>query len=520
MTEALFILVVVVVTALAFDFTNGFHDTGNAMATSIATGALKPKNAVILSAVLNLVGAFLSIEVALTVSNKIISIQDSSGAPVEALMGVPILTIVFAGLVGGILWNLTTWLLGLPSSSSHALFGGLIGSAIAALGFGGVKWDGVISSILLPAFFAPLVAGLVAGIGTWLVYRIVTKIPRPRRDAGFRWGQIGSASLVSLAHGTNDAQKTMGVITLVPDRVRQLDRAPTPSRSGSRSSCAVAIAAGTWLGGWRVIRTLGKGLVEIHSPQGMAAETASAAIILSSSHLGMALSTTQVATGSILGSGVGKRGAEVRWGVAGRMVVAWVTTLPAAGLVGAVCWFIADRIGGAAGVAIVFALLVAACHLDVDAAPSKTAINPDNVNAEWEGQPGRHRAGDARRAGQRRHRREELSTVDILLKAFSALWQVLAVGLLLGAGIPAAVLARDALARHRSGAGTRRCCPREHRRHRGQHQRQDRCGHLLRPVRPGRAVRHRGHHLRQAAVRLSRTLDSDEWHCPDSSARS
>src|SRR4051812_11008058 len=175
-TEAFFILCVVVVTALAFDFTNGFHDTANAMATSIATGALKPKTAVILSAVLNLVGAFLSIEVALTVSNKILSIQDSSGGPIPGLMGVPILTIVFAGLVGGILWNLTTWLLGLPSSSSHALFGGLIGSAIAAMGIGGVKWDGVISSILLPSLFAPLVAGLVAGVGTWVIYKLVTKI--------------------------------------------------------------------------------------------------------------------------------------------------------------------------------------------------------------------------------------------------------------------------------------------------------------------------------------------------------
>ncbi len=377
------VLWIVVGTALAFDFTNGFHDTANAMATSIATGALKPKAAVILSAILNLVGAFLSIEVALTVSNKILSIQDSSGAPVEGLMGVPILTIVFAGLVGGILWNLTTWLLGLPSSSSHALFGGLIGSAIAALGFGGVKWDGVISSILLPAFFAPLVAGLVAGVGTWLVYRLVTTIPEARRDAGFRWGQIGSASLVSLAHGTNDAQKTMGVITLsliAYGSWTSTDSIPV----WVKVSCAVAIAAGTWLGGWRVIRTLGKGLVEIHSPQGMAAETASAAIILSSSHLGMALSTTQVATGSILGSGVGKRGAEVRWGVAGRMVVAWVTTLPAAGLVGAVCWFMADRIGGAAGVAIVFALLVAGATW-MWMRSRKTAINPENVNAEWEG---------------------------------------------------------------------------------------------------------------------------------------
>jgi inorganic phosphate transporter, PiT family len=382
-TEALFILVVVVVTALAFDFTNGFHDTANAMATSIATGALKPKAAVILSAILNLVGAFLSIEVALTVSNKILSIQDSSGAPVQALMGIPMLTIVFAGLVGGILWNLTTWLLGLPSSSSHALFGGLIGSAIAALGMGGVKWDGVISSILLPAFFAPLVAGLVAGLGTWIIYKLVTKIPESRRDSGFRWGQIGSASLVSLAHGTNDAQKTMGVITL--SLIAYGSWTSTYSIPfWVKVACALAIAAGTWVGGWRVIRTLGKGLVEIHSPQGMAAETSSAVIILSSSHLGMALSTTQVATGSILGSGVGKRGAEVRWSVAGRMVIAWVLTLPAAGLVGALCWYVAHAIGGALGVAVVFAILVATAA-GMYARSRRTAINPDNVNAEWEG---------------------------------------------------------------------------------------------------------------------------------------
>ena len=383
MTEALLILVIVIVTALAFDFTNGFHDTGNAMATSIATGALKPKVAVALSAVLNLVGAFLSIEVALTVSNKVVSIQDSSGAPIEGLMGTPILTIVFAGLVGGILWNLTTWLLGLPSSSSHALFGGLIGSAIAALGLGGVKWDGVITSVIVPAVFAPLVAGLVAGVGTWMVYRIVARIPERRRDAGFRWGQIGSASLVSLAHGTNDAQKTMGVITLALIAYgswTQTDAIPF----WVKAACAVAIAAGTYVGGWRVIRTLGKGLVEIHSPQGMAAETASAAIILSSSHLGMALSTTHVATGSILGSGVGKRGAEVRWGVAGRMVVAWITTLPAAGLVGALCWFLANAIGGAVGTAIVFTILVGAATW-MFLRSHRTAITPANVNAEWQG---------------------------------------------------------------------------------------------------------------------------------------
>jgi inorganic phosphate transporter, PiT family len=381
-TEALYILCIVVVTALAFDFTNGFHDTANAMATSVATGALKPKAAVALSAILNLVGAFLSIEVALTVSNKIISIQGANGAPVPGLMGVPMLVIILAGLVGGILWNLLTWLFGLPSSSSHALFGGLIGATIAALGMSGVKWDGVISSIVLPAVFAPVVAGLVAGLGTWLVFKIVTGVPEQQRDAGFRWGQVGSASLVSLAHGTNDAQKTMGVITLALVAYgswTNVHAIPV----WVKIACAVAIAAGTWVGGWRVIRTMGKGLVEISSPQGMAAETSSAVIILSSSHLGMALSTTQVASGSILGSGVGRR-VPVRWGVFGRMVVAWVLTLPSAGIVGAVCWFVANAIGGALGVTVIFGVLVfGAAYMFIRS--RRTPITPENVNAEWEG---------------------------------------------------------------------------------------------------------------------------------------
>jgi PiT family inorganic phosphate transporter len=381
-TEALFILCIVVVTALAFDFTNGFHDTANAMATSVATGALKPKAAVALSAILNLAGAFLSIQVALTVSNKIIAIQGPNGAPVPGLMGVPMLVIILCGLVGGILWNLLTWLFGLPSSSSHALFGGLIGATIAALGVGGVKWDGVISSIVLPAIFAPVVAGLVAGLGTWVVFKIVTNVPMERRDSGFRWGQVGSASLVSLAHGTNDAQKTMGVITLALVAYgswTNLQAVPF----WVKAACAVAIAAGTWVGGWRVIRTLGKGLVEISSPQGMAAETSSAVIILSSSHLGMALSTTQVASGSILGSGVGRR-VPVRWGVFGRMVVAWLLTLPSAGLVGAACWFLADGIGGVLGVIVVFGILVLGAAF-MFLRSRRSAITPDNVNAEWEG---------------------------------------------------------------------------------------------------------------------------------------
>ncbi len=384
------ILILVVVTALGFDFTNGFHDTGNAMATSIATGALKPKIAVAISGVLNLVGAFLSIQVAKTVS-KVVKIQDSSGKPLplfDSESGHQLLiTIVFAGLVGGILWNLVTWLLGLPSSSSHALFGGLIGAAIAGLGFtSGVNWQLVLTSIVLPAVLSPVVACIIAAAGTWLVYRITARVAGRRRENGFRWGQVGSASLVSLAHGTGDAQKTMGVIFLA-----LVAHGSLSSSAGVpfwvKLACAVAIALGTYIGGWRVIRTLGKGLVEIESPQGMSAETASAAVILTSSHLGLALSTTHVATGSILGAGVGKRGATVRWRVAGRMAAGWLITLPVAAVVGGLCYAIARALKGPAhgllGILVVFAILVATSSM-IYLRSRKTPVHAGNVNAEWE----------------------------------------------------------------------------------------------------------------------------------------
>jgi inorganic phosphate transporter, PiT family len=392
----LVILGLVVVTALTFDFTNGFHDTGNAMATSIATGALAPKVAVALSAALNLVGAFLSVEVALTVTNAVVKIQDADGAPRPDLLtdgGQPLLVIVLAGLVGGILWNLLTWLLGLPSSSSHALFGGLIGAAIAGLGFGGVNWagdgselDGVLGKVVLPALAAPVIAIAVAAAGTWLVHRITDGVTERYRERGFRWGQIGSASLVSLAHGTNDAQKTMGVITLaLLASGRWSDTESIPL--WVKVSCALAIALGTYLGGWRIIRTLGKGLVEISSPQGMAAESSSAAVILTSSHLGLALSTTHVATGSILGTGLGKRGAEVRWGIAGRMVAAWLITLPMAAVVGAAAWFVADVVGGLGGALVVFVVLVAAAAA-MFVRSRRDTVDHQNVNEEWRGMPG------------------------------------------------------------------------------------------------------------------------------------
>jgi PiT family inorganic phosphate transporter len=386
------LLVLVVVTALAFDFTNGFHDTANAMATSIATGALAPKVAVTLSAVLNLVGAFLSIEVALTVTNAVVKIQDESGAPDPALLeggGSALLLIVLAGLIGGIIWNLLTWLLGLPSSSSHALFGGLIGATLAGLGLDGVNWagdgsklDGVVGKVILPALMSPILAGAVAAIGTWLVFRIVGNLASRGLNHGFRIGQIGSASLVSLAHGTNDAQKTMGVITLA------LIAAGGWSDTESvpfwvKLSCALAISLGTYIGGWRIIRTVGKGLVEINTPQGMAAESASAAVILASSHMGFALSTTHVATGSILGSGVGRPGAQVRWRVALRMVIAWVITLPAAGLAGAVMWWMGHLIGGAGGGILMFVVLVAAALL-IYLRSRRDSIGAHNVNDDWQ----------------------------------------------------------------------------------------------------------------------------------------
>jgi PiT family inorganic phosphate transporter len=365
------------------------------MATSIATGALRPKVAVLLAGVLNLVGAFLSVQVALTVTNAVVKIQNSNGTPKPELLtdgGSALLMIVLAGLVGGIVWNLLTWLLGLPSSSSHALFGGLIGATVAGLGWAGVNWngdgsklDGVVGKVLLPALVSPVIAGVVAALGTWLIYKVVVGVAARFTDSGFRWGQIGSASLVSLAHGTNDAQKTMGVITLA--LIASGDWTDTKSIPfWVKVACALAIALGTYLGGWRIIRTLGKGLVEITPAQGMAAQSASAAVILASSHLGFALSTTHVATGSILGAGVGKPGAEVRWRVAGRMVAAWLITLPAAGLVGAVMWWIGNLVGGVGG-AVVITVVLLAVAVTVYLRSKHSPIDHTNVNADWNPAP-------------------------------------------------------------------------------------------------------------------------------------
>ncbi|AZQ37339.1 inorganic phosphate transporter [Streptomyces cyaneochromogenes] len=365
MDHITFLVAVVIVTALAFDFTNGFHDTANAMATSIATGALKPRTAVLISGVLNVIGAFLSTEVAKTISGGIV--DDTLVSP----------GMIFAGLVGAILWNLLTWLVGLPSSSSHALFGGLIGAVWVGAGSHGVHFDKVVEKVLIPAVASPIVAGVAALLATYLAYKLTSRARKQSVTKGFRLGQIASASLVSLAHGTNDAQKTMGVITLTLISAGALGHDAGPPL-WVIASAGLAIGLGTYLGGWRIIRTMGKGLTEIQSPQGFAAETASTTVILTSAHLGFALSTTQVASGSILGAGLGRRLAEVRWGVAGRMVVAWLVTLPAAALVGGVSAS-AVKHGGNVGTAVV-ALVGAAVAAGIVLVSRRNPVSAHNVN--------------------------------------------------------------------------------------------------------------------------------------------
>lgn len=342
----LFVVIVVVVVALIFDFTNGFHDSANAMAGPIATGALKPRTAVILAAVLNLVGACLSTEVAKTISGGFFD---------EGLVTAPI---VLAGLVGAIVWNLLTWLVGLPSSSSHALFGGLIGAVVVGAGISTVNGSVIVSKVLLPAIVAPLVAGAAAAIATRLSYLITSHCPTDHTNTGFKYGQAFTGSLVALAHGTSDGQKTMGVITLVLIAAN-LQEAGTGPQPWVILTAGLAIALGTYSGGWRIMRTMGKGIVDIETPQGAAAGAASTATILSSAHFGFGLSTTHVSTGSILGSGVGREGADVRWGLARTMLVAWILTLPGAGLIGGLAALLSPH--GIGGVIALLALLAVAC---------------------------------------------------------------------------------------------------------------------------------------------------------------
>ena len=402
-TATTVILVMVVVTALAFDFTNGFHDTGNAMASSIATGALSPKAAVTLAATLDLVGALISVKVALTITNAVIDgIQLKNGLPNPEYIGTEngkqgtlLLLVVLAGLVGGIVWNLFTWLLGLPSSSSHALLGGLVGATIAGFGFSQVNWlghsteklDGVVGKVLLPSLISPVIAFIVAAVGTRIVFKLTEKMGEKFRESRFRWGQVGSASLVALAHGTNDAQKTMGVITLALIAAGEIDVTKEISIPlWVKISAAVAIALGTYLGGWRIMRTLGKGIVDINAPQGFAGDTSTASVILASSGLGFALSTTYVASGSIMGAGVGRKGAEVRWSVAGRMASAWAITFPAAAVVGGLMLAIGRALPGLLGPSVVM-IIVIGVSLLIWVRSRKDPVDKHSVGKDWDAEP-------------------------------------------------------------------------------------------------------------------------------------
>jgi PiT family inorganic phosphate transporter len=341
------ILVIVVGTALAFDFTNGFHDTANAVATSISTRAMSPRSAVALAAILNFVGAFISLEVAATVAKGIVE--------AEAITT----TIVFAGLIGAIAWNLATWYFGLPSSSSHALIGGVAGAAFVAAGPDAVLGDGLLDKVVIPAFVAPIVAFGCAGLAILVSYRLVGRLRPGPVNRGFRFGQVGSGGILALAHGTNDAQKTMGIITLALVANGNLDADNFGVPFWVVVSSAAAIALGTYSGGWRIIRTMGSRIIKMDPAQGFTAQAAGGTVILAASHLGYPLSTTHTISGSVMGAGAARRLSAVRWGVAGNMAIAWVLTLPAAAAIGAATYGLTRIFGtGALGPVVVSILVV------------------------------------------------------------------------------------------------------------------------------------------------------------------
>ena len=374
---ALWVVMLLVVLALAFDFMNGFHDAANSIATVVSTGVLKPTQAVLFAAFFNFIAIFVfHLSVAATVGKGIVQ------------PGVVDTHVVFGALVGAITWNIITWYYGIPSSSSHALFGGLVGAAIAFAGMDAVNAPKILEKVVIPALFAPAIAGLAAFLATRAAYLITARTQKERSKSGigtgrnkFKIGQIFSSSLVALSHGTNDAQKTMGVITLV------LVAAGFQSDGHHVEfwvvlTSALAIALGTYSGGWRIIKTMGTGLSEIKPAQGFAAEVATGVAILASSKLGFALSTTQVASGSVIGSGLGRKGGAVRWSKAGQIVVGWLFTLPAAGIVGALSAFLvkAGPVGFIADAVITLAAIIAIFQIS-----KRNKVAHHNVVSEIEG---------------------------------------------------------------------------------------------------------------------------------------
>jgi inorganic phosphate transporter, PiT family len=344
------IVVIVVATALIFDFTNGFHDTANVVATSISTRAMPPRVAVGYASVLNFVGAFISLEVAATVAKDVVSVQSNS-------IG---LLAVFAGLIGAIAWNLITWYFGLPSSSSHALIGGMVGAVFVAEGADSVFFkEGILGKVMIPAVVAPVLAFVVGGLAIVALYRIVGRLRPGPATGGFRFGQVISGGLLALAHGTNDAQKTMGVITLALVANGTIAESNFHVPDWVVISSATAISLGTYVGGWRIIKTMGSRIHKMDAAQGFAAQGSGATVILAASHVGFPLSTTHTISGAVIGSGAAKRLSAVRWGVAGNIVVAWVLTLPGAAAIGGITYLITRVFGtGAAGPIIVSAAIL------------------------------------------------------------------------------------------------------------------------------------------------------------------
>jgi inorganic phosphate transporter, PiT family len=319
------LLVITIAVALAFDFTNGFHDTANAVATSISTRALSPRLAVLIAAVANLAGAFVTTAVAKTVGKGVI----------ETGLATP--KTVLAAVVGAIAWNLLTWWFGLPSSSSHALIGGLIGAALVQSGENGVEWHGVAHKVLIPAIWAPTVAFASAFALLLAIYWGFKWMTPGLANRSFRVGQLATGTWVAFTHGANDAQKTMGVIALALYTHGSIDHFYIPT--WVKIAAGVAIAAGTYAGGWRIMRTLGQRVFQMDPPAGFAAQASAGAVIWASTKYGYPLSTTHVVSGAVLGAGATKRLSAVRWGIAGNIVLAWVLTIPASAAVAALVWW-------------------------------------------------------------------------------------------------------------------------------------------------------------------------------------
>jgi len=327
-------VVLTVVAALAFAFSNGFHDTFDLISTVVSTRSVPPQAAIVAAALLTFAGAFVSVAVAATIAHDVID------------AGVIAPVVVFAGLLGAIAWNIATWRLGLPSSSSHALIGGLLGASLAAAGGSAVLGGEVLDKVLVPALLSPLAAFLLALAAIAILYRLIGRRRPGPVTRGFRRAQLLSASLLALAHGANDAQKTMGVIALALIAKGSLGASADPPLWAIVASAA-AIALGTWAGGLRVMRGGGR-VIEIDAAQGFSAQGAGAATILVATFLGFPISSTHAISGGVMGAGAVKRISAVRWGVAGNIVVAWLLTLPAAAAIGALAYGIAWILGAGA----------------------------------------------------------------------------------------------------------------------------------------------------------------------------